>query len=79
MTHEEYLSGLRERLKAARIALGASLREAAKLTGVTFNAIARIERGKIEPSTGVLFKLAKGYGIPFESLVCGRPPEPKKK
>lgn len=40
------MSALGEQLKATRAARGLNLREAAEQSGVSFNTIARIERGK---------------------------------
>lgn len=77
--HKAYIKALCERVKAARLARGISLRDAAVLTGITFNTIARIERGEIEPTLATLGKLAAGYQVPFEGLVCAKPPKSKKK
>jgi len=73
-THEEFQSSLRARCRAARLAVGASFREAERLTGVPFNTISRIENANMEPSSAVLWKMAVGYGVPLESLLCGNPP-----
>ena len=88
MSEEEYgrwLAGVRERLRAARLALGLSHRKAGELTGVPFQTITRVETGKVKPTSEVLFKLAKGYGVSLNSVLCGdpqseppAPPKPRK-
>lgn len=68
---EKHLLAIRRRCREIRASLGLSYRAAEGRTGVPFNTISRIENGKVEPSSEVLFRLAKGYGVTLKSLLCG--------
>lgn len=55
-----------ERIKLARKAKGFSLRELAELVGVSPQAISKYERDLDMPSSGVLLRLAKAFGVNIE-------------
>ena len=46
-----------------------TLDAAAKLTGVSRSMLAQIEKGDVNPTVSVLWKLANGYKVSFTSLV----------
>lgn len=56
------------RLRQLRSARRMSLRELARRSGVSANALSMIERGLSSPSVGTLFRLAEGLGIPIASV-----------
>ena len=52
-----------------------TLDAAAALTGVSRSMLAQIEKGDVNPTVSVLWKIANGYKVPFSSLVeRGREP-----
>lgn len=57
-----------ERVEAARRERGLSLRKLAEASGVHYNTIHAIERGR-QPSLGVLTRIAKGLGVSVTALV----------
>jgi len=57
------------RLRLVRAERGLSLREAAKVTGVTPETLSELERGVRTPQPGTLYKVAHGYGIPVTDLL----------
>jgi transcriptional regulator with XRE-family HTH domain len=57
------------KLRLARIERGFTLRQAAKLTGVTKETLSDLERGLRQPHPPTLFKIAQGYGIPVKDLL----------
>lgn len=48
-----------------------TLDEAAKQTGVSRSMLAQIEKGKVNPTISVLWKIANGYKVSFTSLMDG--------
>ena len=46
-----------------------TLDAAAALTGVSRSMLAQIEKGDVNPTVSVLWKIANGYKVPFSSLV----------
>ncbi|OIO04668.1 MAG: hypothetical protein AUJ52_14895 [Elusimicrobia bacterium CG1_02_63_36] len=76
--------GLAEFLKKKRTELGYSLKDAAKSTGIQEAYIWQLENGKRkQPRPDTLKQLAKGYGVPLETLFnCAgyteAPADPKK-
>ena len=46
-----------------------TLDEAARLTGVSRSMLAQIEKGEVNPTISVLWKIANGYKVSFTSLV----------
>lgn len=65
-----WLTGVRERLRACRLALDLSHRAAGERTGVPFSTITRIETGKTTPTLDVLWKLCAAYGVPLCDVLC---------
>ena len=56
------IKGVRERKKL-------TLDAAAKQTGVSRSMLAQIERGDVNPTISVLWKIANGYKVSFTSLL----------
>jgi len=56
-------------LRAAREKRGFALREIEKATGLSFSAIAHLERGLKVPTIRTCFLLAKVYRISFSKLI----------
>lgn len=54
--------------KELRLYKGLTLDEAAKLTGVSRSMLAQIEKGEVNPTISVLWKIANGYKVSFSSL-----------
>jgi transcriptional regulator with XRE-family HTH domain len=59
--HPEHL--VAQRLRLLRDAKGLSLRALAEKSGLSFNAISRIERGENSPTVATLHLLAQGLGV----------------
>lgn len=55
--------------RETRESKGLTLDRAAALTGVSRSMLAQIEKGEVNPTISVLWKLAKGYKVSFTSLV----------
>ena len=56
-------------IKAAREQKKITLDAAAKLTGVSRSMLAQIEKGDVNPTISVIWKIANGYKVSFTSLV----------
>lgn len=56
------------RLKRARTAKGLSLRELARLSGVSPSFLSQIENGKSQPSIATLFEFARQLEVPIDTL-----------
>ncbi len=56
-------------LKTTRERLKLSLDSVAKLTGVSKSMLAQIERGEVNPTISVLWKIANGLKVSFTSLL----------
>ncbi|MDO5688744.1 MAG: XRE family transcriptional regulator [Tissierellia bacterium] len=67
-TIAENLYGIRAQKKL-------TLEEAANLTGVSRSMLAQIEKGDVNPTISILWKIAQGYGIPFTSLLDSNIPK----
>lgn len=70
------LEEIGKRLKEARDARNLSLREAAKLIGVSHSYLDTLEKGRdprtgnpVNPSVETLVQISKGYSIPIEKLL----------
>ena len=57
---------MKEKIKSARIMAGLSLREAAKLLGVSHQTIHNYETGKIETDSNMLSNFAKVYNVKID-------------
>lgn len=53
-----------------------TLDAAAKLTGVSRSMLAQIERGDVNPTISVLWKIANGYKVSFTTLIDNREEKP---
>ncbi len=60
------------RLRALREKRGLSVRGLAKMAGVQFSTVHRIETGKMSPRLVTLTKLAKALGVSVSDLVKNR-------
>lgn len=58
-----------ENVKAIRTKKRLTLDAAAALTGVSRSMLAQIEKGEVNPTISVLWKIANGYKVSFTSLV----------
>lgn len=58
-----------ENIKAARERKKLTLDAAASVTGVSRSMLAQIEKGDVNPTISVLWKIANGYKVSFTSLV----------
>jgi transcriptional regulator with XRE-family HTH domain len=63
-----------DRLRAIRAARGLSVRDLAPASGLAFNTISLIERGKISPTISTLHKLATAFGVPISYFVTEEQP-----
>lgn len=61
------IKNIRERKKL-------TLDAAAKLTGVSRSMLAQIEKGEVNPTISILWKIANGYKVSFSSLVSSEAP-----
>ena len=59
-------------IKELRAYKGLTLEEAAKITNVSKSMLAQIERGEVNPTISVLWKIANGYKVSFTSLMENR-------
>lgn len=62
-------------IKALRSSKGLTLDEAAKITGVSRSMLAQIEKGDVNPTISVLWKIAVGFKVSFSSLMENRETE----
>lgn len=63
-------------LKAIRERKKITLDAAAQLTGVSRSMLAQIEKGDVNPTISVLWKIANGYKVSFTSLIDANKPSP---
>lgn len=56
-------------LKAARINVGLTQKEAAKKLGISEETVSNYERGKRFPDVPVIRKIEKVYGIPYDRII----------
>ena len=68
----EINSIIAQRARAIRTARQLTLDSAAALTGVSRSMLAQIEKGEVNPTISVLWKIANGYKVSFTSLVEDR-------
>jgi transcriptional regulator with XRE-family HTH domain len=55
-------------LRELRQSIGVSMRELARMSGLSANALSMIERGKTSPSVSTLYKLANAIGVPITAF-----------
>ncbi len=58
-----------ENVRALRRNRGLSLDELARASGVSRAALSQIETNKVNPTIGLLWKVAVGFGIPFSEMI----------
>lgn len=59
-------------LRALRDARGLSLDAAARLTGLSRTLLGQVELGTTVPSVGVVWRIARGFGVPFAALLAAK-------
>ena len=62
-----------ERLHELRESRHISLRELARISGISVNALSQIEHGVTSPSVSTLYKLVEGLGVPITALFRSEP------
>jgi transcriptional regulator with XRE-family HTH domain len=75
-TVERWIAGVRERLRAARLAKGLTHRAAGAAAGLSFTMVTRVESGAREPSLSTVHALCAAYGAPLCDVLCDMPPDP---
>jgi len=60
-------------LRQLRQSIGVSMRELARMSGLSANALSMIERGKTSPSVSTLYKLASAIGVPITAFFRSEP------
>ena len=73
MSKDEHLRRLGERVRAQRQRLGYSLEELAKISTVPKQTLGRIELGTHEVGWLTVAKIARGLGLPLDTLVTNVP------
>jgi transcriptional regulator with XRE-family HTH domain len=63
-----------QRLRAAREALGLSLREVARRLEISASALSQIETGKSRPSVKTLYAIVSELGLSMDQLFAANPP-----
>ena len=61
------------RLRELRIERDLSLRELARLSGISANALSQIERGLTSPSVSTLYRLVEGLKVPITAVFQAEP------
>ena len=64
--------------KAIRESKKLTLDAAAQLTGVSRSMLAQIEKGDVNPTISVLWKIANGYRVSFTSLLDAHASAPRR-
>jgi transcriptional regulator with XRE-family HTH domain len=62
-----------QRLREIRETRRISLRELARLSGMSVNALSQIERGITSPSVSTLYKLVEALGVPITAIFQAEP------
>ncbi len=65
-------SSIAANVKEIRSLKGLTLEEASRLTGVSRSMLAQIEKGDVNPTISVLWKIANGFKVSFSSLMEDR-------
>jgi transcriptional regulator with XRE-family HTH domain len=63
------ISGIGARIRTQRRALGQTLQELARVTGLSVGFLSQLERGQTSPSLASLTNIAKALDLPFGALV----------
>ncbi|MCS7478486.1 helix-turn-helix domain-containing protein [Umezawaea endophytica] len=69
---DSVLADFGPRLRALRLARGATLADLAARTGLTTSTLSRLENGKRRPTLEQLLPLARVHGVPLDDLVGSR-------
>jgi transcriptional regulator with XRE-family HTH domain len=77
-THSKSLDAVSERIRAVRVAKCWSQEELAAASGLSRDAISRIERGDRQPSLDALARIATALGVTLAMLVDVSQPLPRK-
>ena len=64
-----------QNIRLVREKKGLTLDEASAVTGVSRSMLSQIEKGTVNPTVTVLWKIAEGYRVPFTSLFHQATPE----
>jgi transcriptional regulator with XRE-family HTH domain len=78
IAQRRHLKSFGDKLRAARISAGLTLRQAAEMIGYTWIAIERWEQNKCLPKPGVLFHLKSVYGVGEDWLPVSAPTQLKQ-
>jgi transcriptional regulator with XRE-family HTH domain len=73
IAQRRHLKSFGDKLRAARISAGYTLRQAAELIGYTWIAVERWEQNKCLPKPGVLWHLRSVYGVGEDWLPVSAP------
>lgn len=65
----EIQKAVAKNIRDARERKKLTLDAAAKLTGVSRSMLAQMEKGEVNPTISILWKIANGYKLSFTSLV----------
>jgi len=65
----ELMAGIGQQLRAARLAMGMSVREMARRVDVSASFISQLELGKTMPSVGTLYSIASELGVSLDELM----------
>jgi len=66
---DEVLDGVGARLRALRVARGATLATLAQSTGISVSTLSRLESGRRRPTLELLLPLARAHQVPLDELV----------
>lgn len=73
---DRWIAGVRERLRAARLAKGLTHRAAGAAAGLSFTMVTRVESGAREPSLSTVYALCLAYGVPLSDVLSEESPAP---
>lgn len=68
LDHEVLTIDVAGRLKQLRQERGQSMRQLARLSGLSTNALSTIERGRVSPSVSTLYRLAEALDVPITAF-----------
>jgi transcriptional regulator with XRE-family HTH domain len=66
---DEALSSVGPRLRALRLARGATLNQLSERTGISVSTLSRLESGRRKPTLELLLPLARAHQVPLDELV----------
>lgn len=71
------MTELGERLRAARLARGLSLRATAAQSAISPSLLSQVETGKVQPSVSTLYAIVSCLGLSVDDVLGHRPPAPE--